>query len=88
MAPKGHVISLKFTRFDVLAGSNGFCDEDYIQVFDGPDSRTRPIGISFVNTVFYLCSQGLYMLDIGKVKHLFARALFCCPGRPNCLAAF
>ena len=50
MAPKNHVISLKFTLFDVVAGSNGFCDEDYIQIFDGPNIRTRPIGM-FIDTL-------------------------------------
>ena len=48
MAPKNHVISLKFILFDVMASRDGFCDEDYIQVFDGSDVRTRVIGMIVV----------------------------------------
>eukprot|EP00795_Rhopilema_esculentum_P002247 gene2247-17854_t len=43
-APEGHVVSFKFVIFDVLAGSTGFCDEDYVQIFDGATSQTNPIG--------------------------------------------
>eukprot|EP00794_Sanderia_malayensis_P006277 gene6277-6998_t len=35
-APRGHVLSLRFTFFDVLPGATGRCDEDYVDVYDGP----------------------------------------------------